>query len=323
MITVIIATFNRCRSLQKTLESLLNQKRPDNSRLDNYELLVVDNNSTDSTADLVSSFAEKFAGRLKYVSEPKQGKTFALNAGIKAANGTLLAFTDDDVVVDSEWLYQIEKMFAAYPADALGGRILPLYPDRAPRWVKDFKDLLSGPIVWHDYGAEIRIYDKRMNPFVGANMAVRKSVFAEMGLFRSDLGAGQGTMGDDSEFFERLSGAGKKLYYCGGALVRHPVDRARMNLFYVAKWKIAYGRYAVGLDDPAAAKGPVEYFGVPRYRFRQLAAAGRRTLASAFNRREFLINFMKFFILYGMVLQYIKARRDGGRRKSEISQVQT
>ena len=234
-ISVVICTYNRCESLKDTLNSLLIQKCEGNF---DYEVIVVDNNSKDGTKEVVKEYEERFKGRLKYLFEPRQGLSYARNKGIKEAKGEIIAFTDDDCIVDREWLQNIWECFKRYKCDGLGGRVLPLYPENTPSWMKENKDLLSGPIVSHDYGEEIKIYDlDKMVPAVGANMAFKKSCFKELGLFREDIGAGKGMVGEDTEFFMRLLRKNKVLYYCGTALIWHKVEEKRMSLRYIGKWK--------------------------------------------------------------------------------------
>lgn len=93
-----------------------------------------------------------------YFFEEKDGKSHVLNRGITVSGGDTIAFLDDDVIVDKNWLTNIWKCFKQYNCDAVGGRILPLYPKKTPRWAIENKDLLSGPIVRHDYGEETKIY---------------------------------------------------------------------------------------------------------------------------------------------------------------------
>jgi len=303
-ISVIIATYNRCESLNDVLDTLLLQERTIDF---DYEILVADNNSKDKTKEVIESYVPKFNGQLRYLFEPRQGKSFALNLGIKEAKGEIIAFTDDDVIVDKEWLLNIWKCFKNYNCDGIGGRILPLYPENTPKWLKDNEDILNGPIVFYDYGENIQIYNKKyILPFVGANMSFRKDCFFEYGLFRIDLGPGlDSMMGDDTDFFRRLEKAGKKLFYCGNALVWHKVDRKRASLKYIAKWNIASGKYLVKKGDK---NKKFKYsFGVPRYLFRDLSITLLFLIASSFSRKNFLKYWKAFFTNLGSLLEFKKS----------------
>ena len=96
-ITVILCTLNRCQSLAETLESIAISTLPDSV---DWEILVVDNNSTDHTREVVEEFGRRYPDRFRYIFEPRPGKSYALNAGIREAQGEILAFTDDDVTVE-------------------------------------------------------------------------------------------------------------------------------------------------------------------------------------------------------------------------------
>lgn len=300
LISVIIATYNRCESLKDTLESLLSQ---DCDGSFDYEVIVVDNNSEDKTKELVESYKPKFNGKLRYLFEPKQGVSYAKNKGIEEAKGEIIAFTDDDVVVDRRWLLNICRCFQDYNCDAMGGRVLPLYPPSTSKWIKENRNLLQGPIVAHDYGKTMRIYDtKNMVPAIGANMAFKKECFNDCGLFRTDIGAGRGTVGDDTEFIRRLERKNKRIYYCGKALVWHKVENERMRLEYIAKWYIMSGRYYV--RKTGKIKGLVYYFGIPRYIFRQLFRDTSLLFLNIFNKRKFLQYFFRIFVNFGQCLEY-------------------
>jgi glycosyltransferase involved in cell wall biosynthesis len=307
-ISIVIATCNRSESLKDVLDSLLNQEISSNA---DWELIIVDNNSKDNTKELVESYIPKFQGKMRYLFEPKQGQSVARNTGIKSANGKIIAFTDDDVIVDKKWLFHIKKFSDEHQFDAMGGRILPLYPQRTPRWIKDNKDLLDGPIVLHDYGKDSKPYVNPMYAFVGANLIVKRELFDIYGLFRTDLGPGAGTFGDDTYFFLKWKRAGRILYYCGEALVWHKVERNRMSLAYIASWNIRSGRFYVLTGERGLPEENVVYwFGVPRYMIREIIKKqGIAVIVNIFNRRSFLKAWVNFFRELGILLELKEARR--------------
>ena len=102
--TVILCTYNRCQVLRAALQSLAASELPDSIQ---WEVLVVDNNSTDQTRQVVEEFCRRCPGRFRYIFEPHPGKSFALNRGIQEAKGEVLAFTDDDVSVEPTWLQNL------------------------------------------------------------------------------------------------------------------------------------------------------------------------------------------------------------------------
>src|SRR5271154_1837494 len=100
-VTVILCTYNRCRVLAKALDSLALSELPDSA---DWEVLVVDNNSTDQTKAVVQEYGRLHPGRFRYHFEPHPGKSYALNTGIREARGEIFAFIDDDVTVEPTWL---------------------------------------------------------------------------------------------------------------------------------------------------------------------------------------------------------------------------
>jgi glucosyl-dolichyl phosphate glucuronosyltransferase len=133
-VSVVISTFDRCASLSRTLNSLLAQQVP--ASLD-YEIIVVDNNSTDSTAAVVESYCRREPARVRYVFEPRQGVSYGRNAGIRASRAPIVAFTDDDNEVDPHWVATVKATFDSHSETvAIGGRILPQWPRTVlPRWL--------------------------------------------------------------------------------------------------------------------------------------------------------------------------------------------
>jgi len=272
LITVIVPTHNRCESLKDTLSSLLEQACDNNF---DYEIIVVDNNSKDKTREVVEEYKAKFKKKLRYIFERKQGVSSARNRGIKEARGEIIAFTDDDCIVDKYWLVNIWNCFRKYNCDAVGGRVLPLYPKNTPKWIVANKDILSGPIPYHDYGEETKIYVRdrtkfRMRPFIGANMAFRKKCFNENGYFLINLGPGRGIMGEDSEFFGRLERNNVSIYYCGESIVYHKIEKERLKWRYIADWFIKLGRYSA-IEEKICSPNQINFlFGAPRYIFKEM-----------------------------------------------------
>src|SRR5208282_6191977 len=136
-ITVILCTYNRCESLARALDSVAAQILPESIE---WEVLVTDNNSNDQTRDVVKDRCHRYPGHFRYLFESQQGKSHALNAGIREARGDILAFTDDDVTVEPTWLRTLTSPLQKSEWAGSGGRI---QLDRAlspPRWLA-----LDGP----------------------------------------------------------------------------------------------------------------------------------------------------------------------------------
>lgn len=211
-ISIIICTYNRCRSLRKVLQNI---ERLHGCQQITWETLVVDNNSNDQTKAVVESYVRGAKINIRYIFEGRQGKSYALNTGVAAARGEIFAFTDDDVIIDPDWLLNIKKTFVRYDCAGIGGRIIPVFTAKKPPWLKvdtptPFMNAL-GSFDWGEGCCELKA------PAYGANMAFKKEVFLQYGLFRIYLGpTGGNTMGkgEDSEFSRRLLSCGETLDVC-------------------------------------------------------------------------------------------------------------
>jgi glucosyl-dolichyl phosphate glucuronosyltransferase len=301
-VSVVICTYKRKDSLKITLDSFFAQEGLADIE---YELLIIDNNSRDNTQELIGSYIEKCGNTIKFFIETDKGASFARNRGIKESKGDLIAFTDDDVIIDKGWLTNLVTAFQKYNADAVGGRVLPVYPPGTPQWIKDNQDILCGPIVAYDHGEKIEQYGL-VNPImpIGANMAFRKHLFRQFGLFRTDIGAGTGTSEEDTEFFMRLwEDPDAKIFYCGQALVWHPVVQDRMTLKYIANYKISYGRSEV-IISRVEHNTYVKILGIPCYLMLKFVEDIILLIFTSFTRRKFLKNWMRIFFHFGTFLQF-------------------
>ena len=231
-ITVILCTYNRSESLANALASVASQEVSSGVR---WEVLVVDNNSRDQTPAVVRKFSDKYPGRFRYLFEPRPGKSFALNAGIQDAHGSILAFLDDDVVVESKWLENLTATMRNGEWAGAGGRIIPGWSCPPPKWLPCFDKQALGPLVAFDPSSEA---GPLLEPPFGTNMAFRKTVFEKYGGFRTDLGPRPGSeiRSEDTEFGARLLAAGERLRYEPTAVVYHEVPQNRVRKEYFLKW---------------------------------------------------------------------------------------
>jgi glycosyltransferase involved in cell wall biosynthesis len=207
LISLVLCTRNRHSALRVCLEHVERLESPGE-----WELVVVDNGSTDGTADLLKSFAERTSFRVVVVSEPKPGLGGARNAGVAKAAGQVIAFTDDDCYVRSDFLIKILEIFKDRRIGFMGGRIL-LYDesDLAITIQPDTEARLIGPYGFVQAG-ELH----------GANMAVRRSLMAEIGGFDPKFGKGsQFKGGEDTDLQSRASQSGATGIYHPGPLVWH------------------------------------------------------------------------------------------------------
>lgn len=175
-ISIIIPTYNRANLIGNTLESLLNQDFPK----EDYEIIIVDNNSTDNTFHVISKFTAQHNGfcNLKYIQESRQGDVYARHTGVSNADGDILFFTDDDALFDKNWLSTADDLFNLYPSiGALGTRIMIKWDTQPKAWVKHFEYLL-GRITYNDSGYVIKSTGLHIN---NGSLAIKKSLFIEVG----------------------------------------------------------------------------------------------------------------------------------------------
>ena len=237
-VSVVICTYNRHASLSRALESIAQSRVPATIR---WEVLVVDNNSSDLTKTVVKRYCERFPGRFFYAFEGEQGKSHALNTGIAQARGEVIAFTDDDVEVDSEWLLRIATPLMEGDWAGAGGRILPQSGVELPRWVCADNRYGLAPLAMFDSGT---VPGELKEPPFGANMAFRREMFARYGKFRTDLGPQPGgeIKNEDIEFGGRILSAGQRLWYEPSAVVYHSIEDHRVNKSYFLGWWYGKGR---------------------------------------------------------------------------------
>lgn len=213
-LSIAVCTRNREDVLPKCLYSLADQTLTNEL----FEVLIVDNNSTDDTKKIANDFCQKY-NNFRYVFEEKQGHSQARNRAISEAKGKYLAYVDDDAIADRDWAISILNCFMQTDADVVGGSVKP--------FIDSEKNPLFFNIATHDFdhGNE----RKRMTPpgfdfgFSTCNICFKKSLFDEVGLFSENFGIVNGKlqMGEDSEMGYRLLKAGKIFYYEPKMKVRH------------------------------------------------------------------------------------------------------
>jgi len=264
-ITVIICTYNRCQSLEAAIASVLASTIPASIH---WEVLVVDNNSTDATRLVVEDMAQRCDGRVRYLFEPRQGLSCARNAGIREARGEIVAFTDDDVMVEPGWLQNLTASLGSGQWAGAGGPIVAQWTGSPPAWLPLHDQYGVAPLAMFDPHLEAGPLDE--SPF-GANMAFRKEMFKKYGEFRADLGRCGAKMlsNEDTEFGERLLRGGERLRFEPAAAVRHSVPENRVRQSYFLNWWFDKARadvrqYGVEPDEI------LNVMGIPLYLFRRL-----------------------------------------------------
>lgn len=226
-ITVAIATYNRAESLRQTLAALTRQEYPCNG----YEVLVIDNNSRDHTRDVVASFAQARPAP-RHVLETKQGLNHARNRAIAEARGEIIVFGDDDILMEPNWLAQLTAPFATENAariGAVGGEVIPVFPDGLPPWVAEW----HAPLAFRRDAGPL---SARQSP-MGANLAFPRWVFEQHGLFRESLGRKGKALfgGEETELLQRLRSAGLEIWFAPTAKVQHLMPASRTTFRYATR----------------------------------------------------------------------------------------
>jgi glycosyltransferase involved in cell wall biosynthesis len=258
-ITVILCTYNRCRVLAKALDSLAASRLPETVE---WEVLVVDNNSTDQSRQVVEEFYRAKLGHVRYLFEPQPGKSYALNSGIREARGKILAFIDDDVTVEPTWLQNL--VFALRDGEwvGAGGRILTGKTIPFPHWLAPDGPYSMGGVLAASFDLGDKAGPLDRAPY-GTNMAFRKEMFEKYGGFRMDLGPSPNNEiprpNEDTEFGRRLMAAGERLWYEPSAVVHHEVPEKRLRKEYFLAWWFDFGRAMVR----EWGRGP-DLLGIPR-----------------------------------------------------------
>lgn len=237
MISVIICTYNRARYISAVLESIAGCGYED------YEIIVVDNNSSDNTADLVSAFEQKHQGlKLRYCVEPVQGLSSARNRGIAEAQGDILVFVDDDATVGKGYLSCYAELFERRPeVYAAGGPIIPSYEcGGEPAWMTyHLRRLLTGYLY---FGDRERAFPGKQYPG-GGNAAYRKEVFRKIGLYNTALGRNGGNLGggEEKDIFRRMEEKGLGYVYVPGSVLYHSIPDYKLEDDYFNRLTLGIG----------------------------------------------------------------------------------
>lgn len=295
-LSVVLSTYNRCGVLKNALEKFLLQQ----TRGMEYEILVVDNNSTDETKQIVLSFAEKDS-HFRYIFEKQQGLSYARNAGIAVARSSLIVFCDDDVEVAPDWIQKNYEASLRFPdADYIGGRVLPIWSGPVPKWVKR----TMAPFALSDLGDEAFVVSPaKPHCMVGASLSVRRRAFDKAGLFSVRTQRVKNSIGSTEDFDWQM-----KVWEYGGHGVYVPdivcateVPLDRLSKGYHRRWHFGHGKFnAIGSRPDW--ESPRRLLGVPLFMYRQAIQAAlqfagnllRGASADAFEREANLLFYFGF-----------------------------
>jgi glucosyl-dolichyl phosphate glucuronosyltransferase len=233
--TVLICSYNRASFLGETLDGLARNR----TTCVRWNVIVVDNNSSDGTREVVTSRIARYPVELQYLFEPCQGKSHALNTGLAATAADIIVFTDDDVRVTEHWVESSCRAMLDDPSiDYTGGPVRPIWERPCPAWLDQERADLWGTLAILDYGPEPFVFEERQRVPLGANMAVRRALIDRVGGFDPELGRkGDSLLGQEqAEFFCRSRAAGARGRYEPAMELHHHVPAARLTKEYFRRW---------------------------------------------------------------------------------------
>lgn len=273
-ISIILSTYNRGELLRNALEHLRRQQTDGIE----YEIIVVNNNSTDGTKEIVESFIAQDP-HFRYIFEERQGLSYARNTGIAAARADLLVFCDDDVETSPTWIQKNYEAFARFPeADYIGGKVLPIWMAPVPNWVRKG----MGPFALSDLGdTPVVVSPDNQHCIVGASLGIRRSAFNKAGLFSIKTQRVKNTIGSTEDFDWQM-----KIWSHGGHGVYVPdiecateVPPDRLSKSYHRRWHLGHGKFnAIG--DRPRWRASRTFLNVPLFVYRQTAEAALRVIAA-------------------------------------------
>jgi glycosyltransferase involved in cell wall biosynthesis len=225
-ISVIIPTYNRSALLRQTVETFLAQDYPP----DKWELLMVDNASTDDTWSVITKLASR-DDRIRGLKESRKGAHFARNSGAVAAKGEILYFTDDDMLAEPNLLSAIIEGFEADPKVAsVTGKVLPRWDTEPPVWV--LEHCRNALLSLNDLGESLIVSDDDPGVF-SCHQAVKRDAFMRAGGFNPDTNAGAFTGDNETGLNIKIKQLGFRFAYVGSAVTHHMIPASRMTQSYL------------------------------------------------------------------------------------------
>lgn len=227
-LSVIIPTYNRSNSLDRTLETLVSQT----IGTDNYEILVVDNNSTDNTAEVIKTWEKNTNGLVHYLQETRPGAHYARNGAVKYAKGDILYFTDDDILANEDMLENIIKPFAIKDKNiaTVTGQVLPYWEVEPPRWVLRY---MNNAYLSLNTLPDDLIVDSKDVGIFSNHQAVLKKVFLEVGGYNPDIVNGEWLGDNETGMNIKIEQKGYQFAYIKSAIIYHMIPARRMTQSYI------------------------------------------------------------------------------------------
>jgi len=260
----IIPTCNRRALLSRTLASVAVARQTAGIHVG---VIVVDNNSTDDTAGAVQEFARTFRGSVRYLQEPRQGKPYALNSGIAAADCDLVALIDDDEEIHPEWICVAHETFQDTALDFIGGPCVPRWSGSVPEWLPPS---CRGVIGWVDGGSETKPFGPEFpGMLMGGNAVIRRSVLERCGPYAIDIARTPKRLlsGEDEDMYYRLLASGARGLYIPGLIIYHHVFPERLTKAYFRRWSF-WRAVSLSLQATRRTESAPQWLGIPRWYYR-------------------------------------------------------
>jgi len=281
LFTVALCTHNHADRLARTLAGLAELETPRVA----WELLVVDNGSTDGTAALLAAHDWPTGWSVRVVREPKLGLSNARNCAIREARGEYLIFIDDDETPVPGWLRAYEKLVAEHAPDAFGSRIEVLFEGPRPDWLGDELLGFLGQLRRSEATVPLTGSD---TSFYGGNFGFRRLVCEVIGDFDADLGrkGSDNTGGEEVDFYRRLLRHGFKVWWTPDAAIHHRIQVEKLKRSYFLDLHYRQGRTEGLRKRGSASRMPPLYLYPQLGRsvaalLRQWRSAGRRATVRA------------------------------------------
>lgn len=284
-LSIILCTYNRDKYIYNVLKSIAENDFAHNK----YEIVLVNNNSTDNTESECQRFQQDFPDiQFNYCVELNQGLSYARNRGIQESQGDILVYVDDDALVNKEYLQTYATFFENNPdIAAAGGPIIPKYETSEPSWMSHYtRQLVTGKLY---LGDKEREFPKKAFPG-GGNAAYRKSVFDKIGLFNVELGRkGNSLIGaEEKDLFDKMTTIGIRFFYLPTAILYHIIPEKKLTQDYFNRLT-----YSIGVSE--------------RYRTLQISKGKylKRLFSEAIKWAATLVLWLKFAI----TLQFSKGNK--------------
>jgi glycosyltransferase involved in cell wall biosynthesis len=239
MISIIICTYNRDKYIFNTLKSIAEN----DLHCDKYEIVLINNNSTDNTEFECFLFQKKFPEvNFRYFIENNQGISYARNRGVTESVNKIMCFIDDDETVKPNYFKVISNFFDNHPDAVLcGGRVEPVFESKKPTWLSHFT--LQPITGYYNKGNKIKIILGKDYPGTG-HASLKRELFDKYGFFNTDLGRkGSCLLGsEDKDLFLRIIEAGEKCYYLPEAVVYHHIPQKKLTKDFFNRLTYSIGR---------------------------------------------------------------------------------